>query len=147
MNGVFGVGPFEMLLIAVLALIFIGPQKLPATIAQVMRTIRELRSYAMNVQQEFHEELQGLRDELEGVRQEMEQLAQDVDRDISEMASEVQQVTEQAAAATEPVNELLAPPPPRDGTAPLPSLNGVHANGASRDADEDLPTFADYRPS
>lgn len=145
MNGVFGVGPLEMLLIAVLALVFIGPEKLPSVISQVMRTLRELRDYASNMQQEFQQELQGMREELEGVSREVGQFAEDIYRDTSEVAGEVQQVADQATAG--PVNDLMAPPPPREGTAPLLSPNGVHANGSSADADEDLPTFADYRPS
>jgi sec-independent protein translocase protein TatB len=142
MNGVFGVGPLEMVVIGVLALIFIGPEKLPGVIGQVMKVVRELRAYATQVQDELREELAPLREEIENVTREVSQFAEDVARDTNEIAAEAQQATDFRPA----INELMAPPPPRDTTPALTAPAGVHANGASNDADEDTPTFADYRP-
>jgi sec-independent protein translocase protein TatB len=156
-NGVFGVGPFEMLVIAVLALIFIGPERLPKVIGQTLRTIRELRQYASGIQDEFRDDFREMRQEMESfqrdVSQSMDEMSREVDevsRDVSQLASDVQSAANEAGAAgqapTEPVNELLAPLPPREGSAPLPAPNGVHSNGSSHDLDEDAPVFKDYRP-
>lgn len=156
-GGIFGVGPFEMLLIAVLALIFIGPERLPKVIGQVLRTMRELRQYAAGIQSEFSDDFREMREEIEGfqrdVSQSIDEMSREVDemsRDVSQLAADVQSATNEAgavaAAQSAPVNELLAPPPPREGTAPLPTPNGVHANGSSHDSDEDAPVFKDYTP-
>ncbi len=140
MNGFFGVGPLELLVIAVLALIFIGPERLPGVIRQVMSVINELRGYAEDMRQELAPELEELRQELEGVGREVNQFTADLVSSTNEMAVETQQAI--ATAAT--VNDLMAPPPPLD-TAALPAPAGVSPNGAGPDDDE-RPVFADYRP-
>jgi sec-independent protein translocase protein TatB len=153
-NGVFGVGPFEMLVIAVLALIFIGPERLPKVIGDVMRTIRELRQYASGIQDEFRDDFREMRAEMEtfqrDVSQSVEEMSREVDevsRDVSQLANDVNQAANQSGTTpAEPVNELMAPPPPREGSTPLPTPNGVHSNGSSHESDEDAPVFKDYRP-
>jgi sec-independent protein translocase protein TatB len=154
-NGIFGVGPLEMLVIAVLALIFIGPQRLPSVIGQVMKTIRELREYATGIQNEFRDDFREMREEFESfqrdVTQSMEEMSRDVEevsRDVNQLSTEVHTTASEStdAPTPEPVNELMAPPPPREGTVPLPATNGVHANGALHDDGEDAPVFKDYRP-
>jgi sec-independent protein translocase protein TatB len=139
-NGFFGVGPLELLVIAVLALIFIGPQRLPGVIAQVMRTFRELREQAEHIQAELTAELAPLREELEGVSQEVGRFAEDVSRGANEMAA----ATERATSLTPPIPDMLAPPrASADGAAvPAPSPNGV-----GREEEDARPTFGDYRPS
>ena len=142
MNGLFGVGPLELLVIGVLALIFIGPEKLPAVISQIMRTVRELRSYASQVQDELANELAPVREELQGFSREVTTATEEISQSANEVVAETQQVA--SAAATVP--DLMAPPPPRDLTPQLPAPSGVHANGASRADEEERPAFADYRP-
>ena len=142
MNGLFGVGPLELLVIGVLALIFIGPEKLPGVISQVMRTVRELRSYASQVQEELTSELSEVRQEFEGFSREVTTAAEEVSQSANEVVTE----TQQAASTATTVPDLMAPPPARDFTPQLPAPSGVHANGASHADEEDRPTFADYRP-
>jgi len=65
----FGVGPWELVLIAILALIFIGPEKLPEIMRQIGRTVGELRRMSSELTREFQEELaplQELQSELTG---------------------------------------------------------------------------------
>lgn len=140
MNGFFGVGPLELLVIAVLALIFIGPERLPGVVRQVMSVINELRGYAEDMRQELAPELEELRNELEGVGREVNQFAEDLVSTTNEMATETHQALESAAT----VNDLMAPPPPLD-TAALPAPAGISPNGAGHD-EEERPVFADYRP-
>ena len=166
MNGFFGVGPLELLVIGILALIFIGPERLPGVISQVMRTVRELRDYATQVQDELRGEFAEVRQELEGVARDMDQFSGDLSRSANEVVSGAQQAVDSATAGTstpstaagpaagtafEPAPppttfpELNAPPPPRDMT-PLPAPTAAHTNGVARDDEESRPTFADYRP-
>lgn len=66
---IFGVGPWEVVLIAILALIFIGPEKLPEIMRQIGRTVGELRRMSSELTREFQEELaplQELQSELTG---------------------------------------------------------------------------------
>ena len=140
MNGLFGVGPFELLVVGVLALIFIGPERLPGVIGQVMKTIRELRDYADQVREE-------LRSEFDPIRQDLEEFTRDVNESIGDVTQQVNEVAVEAqqAANSAQVPDLMAPPPPRDTTPPLAAPTGVHTNGVSHD-EEERPAFADYRP-
>jgi len=53
-----GVGPAELIVILVVALIFVGPERLPRLAADVARTIREIRKYTGSLAAEFNEVLQ-----------------------------------------------------------------------------------------
>ncbi len=58
----FGVGPWEVVLIAILALIFIGPEKLPEIMRQIGRTVGELRRMSSELTREFQDELAPLQE-------------------------------------------------------------------------------------
>ncbi|MCS7221237.1 MAG: Sec-independent protein translocase protein TatB [Anaerolineae bacterium] len=59
---IFGVGPWEVVLIAILALIFIGPEKLPEIMRQIGRVVGELRRMSSEITREFQEELAPLQE-------------------------------------------------------------------------------------
>ncbi len=146
MGSFFGIGPLELLVIAVLALIFIGPQRLPGVIQQVMSTLRELRGYADEVQRELSGEFAEMRDELTEVTRDVNQFAQDVAAQTNQVAAETQQVTREVAAEVQPaLGSLTAPPPPLDTPPPVPAQSGISTNGAGHTADDE-PVFRDYRP-
>lgn len=50
-----GIGPLELLLIVVVALIVFGPQRLPELMVQVARFVREFRSYASTLTRDLNE--------------------------------------------------------------------------------------------
>jgi sec-independent protein translocase protein TatB len=72
----FGIGTWELLIILVLALVVLGPQKLPEIARQVGKTITKLRRTADEVRREI--DLDGIRDELTG-DPELQKLQQDLD--------------------------------------------------------------------
>ncbi len=53
-----GVGPAELIVILVVALIFVGPERLPKLAADIARTIREIRKYTGSIAAEFNEVIQ-----------------------------------------------------------------------------------------
>ena len=48
-------GPAELIVILVVALIFVGPERLPKLAADIARTIREIRKYTGSLAAEFNE--------------------------------------------------------------------------------------------
>ena len=54
----FGVGPAELIVILVVALVFVGPERLPRLAADLARTIREIRKYTGSLAAEFNEVIQ-----------------------------------------------------------------------------------------
>jgi len=67
----FGIGPLELLLVAVVALLVLGPQRLPEAAVQLARFIRSLRRYATSMSAEFRQEFQEVLAELEEMRAEV----------------------------------------------------------------------------
>jgi len=53
-----GVGPMELVVILVVALVFVGPERLPKLAADIARTIREIRKYTGSLAAEFNEVIQ-----------------------------------------------------------------------------------------
>lgn len=63
MDGFFGIGLLELFLIAILALIVLGPERLPGAMRQIAGYIREIRRLGSELTSQFSDELQVL-DEL-----------------------------------------------------------------------------------
>lgn len=62
-----GIGPGEMVLIAVVALVVIGPEKFPEFAKIALRTFRDLRGYMDDVKGELRKELQPVKKEIDQV--------------------------------------------------------------------------------
>ena len=61
----FGIGFPEMIIIAGIALVVIGPEKFPDFAKIVMRTIRDLRGYVDEARQEINKELKPMKKEID----------------------------------------------------------------------------------
>jgi sec-independent protein translocase protein TatB len=62
MNSFFGLGPMELALIIFIALIVLGPERLPGTIREVMKYWKYFRNLSSELTSQFSEELKGLED-------------------------------------------------------------------------------------
>src|SRR3712207_4152191 len=90
----FGIGPQEMFIVLVVALVVFGPKRLPELAGQVGRWVREFRKMSADltgefdktfaevddVRRSFQRELAGMKDEVEGV-------SKSVKRDLKGAAS------------------------------------------------------------
>ena len=63
-----GVGPAELIVILVVALVVVGPERLPRLAADIARTIRELRKYTSSITAEFTDVIKDFEKETEGER-------------------------------------------------------------------------------
>ena len=115
-----GLGIPEMLLIAVLALIFIGPERLPGVIRQVLSAYRQVRSlgneWREQVEREIGADLRSLTEDvnvgLEAFGRTIEQQIQDVDAEIKD--AQAAAMGTDSTVPTVPANPdlpELAPPP------------------------------------
>ena len=59
-----GIGFTEMLIVAAVALVFLGPQKFPGFAKMAVRTFRDLRSYMDDVKEEVTKEILPVKKEL-----------------------------------------------------------------------------------
>ena len=58
MDSFFGIGLFELVLIAIIALVVMGPERLPGAMREVAKYMRQLRQVSNEFQSQFSEELQ-----------------------------------------------------------------------------------------
>lgn len=127
----FDIGLPELMIILVLGLVLLGPDRLPGVIRQITGFIRMLRSSYGDALAVFkdqlgdvQEDIDAIRGELSSIQGEVRSTAEDVEKDVKEVESEVKTAgadiqrgldeTAKEAAATRPDQvgaEANAPPP------------------------------------
>jgi sec-independent protein translocase protein TatB len=117
-----GMGPMEIVLIVVLALIVFGPAKLPEIMGQVGKAIGDFRRATSELSDEFNRTIQAELQETKAVVDDTKSAVTGVHTSIN------------AAIAGTPAPALTVP-------APAPSTNGK--NGANATAVVDEPALAD----
>ena len=83
----FDVGFSEIVLIAVVALIVIGPERLPKTARTLGHLFGRLQRYVNEVKADISREME--LDELKKLQQEVKSAAQDIEQSVSNMKNEV----------------------------------------------------------
>jgi sec-independent protein translocase protein TatB len=111
----FGVGAFELALVAVIAVIVLGPERIPGVAVQLARAVRYMRGYANDATADIRRELQELTKEYDEVRRELSDFRQSVGRDVTSVAGEVSKAVEQGRPKIEagPIIEPGGDPPPK----------------------------------
>ncbi|WP_261816415.1 Sec-independent protein translocase protein TatB [Vibrio gallicus] len=91
----FDIGFWELILISVLGLVVLGPERLPVAIRSVMRFMNSAKSMANNVKEELDHELkiQELQDNLrKAEKMGMEELAPELKKSVDELKQAAQSV-------------------------------------------------------
>lgn len=135
----FDIGFSELVLIALLALIVLGPKRLPEVARTAGRWLGQLRRFMTDVKQDFDrelrtaelEELRKLKEELNNTRRLMEESSQQIFRDLS---SELETTTATIA------------PPAETKTAPAPETPAIEAPSSAPDSNPTAPETAERPP-
>ncbi|MFQ5878753.1 MAG: Sec-independent protein translocase protein TatB [Dehalococcoidia bacterium] len=115
---IFGIGFGEVALIIIVALILVGPRRLPETAAHLGRTVRTLRRYAAAVTAQVKEEFADLEAEYQAMKEETEETKRglrDVSAEMQEEAKGLEQDIDRSAAdinraiAQEPIDSTARP--------------------------------------
>jgi sec-independent protein translocase protein TatB len=116
---ILGIGPMELLLIVVLALIVLGPEKLPEVMAQVGRAMNQLRKVTTQLSDEFNRTIQAEFNETRSVVEEARAAVSGARANVDEalMATTAPRRLDEAALAS-PL------PPTTDATAPSAQPGG-----------------------
>ncbi len=99
----FGLGTSEILLIAMVALIVVGPKELPGLLRTIGRWVGQLKALAADFQGHIDDLTResGVKDVKKGVEESLEELSiEDLDREFKEMEAELRQ--QLAAGAEKP---------------------------------------------
>lgn len=117
----FGVGPVELIVILVLALILFGPERLPEMAAKAGRTVRQLREISQAFTEEFQREVAQageLKETTEMLQREVEALKQEANvlrGEIVEVVEALEPAPEDASAEAEPKAEAIPPTEAAEG--------------------------------
>jgi sec-independent protein translocase protein TatB len=133
MDSFFGIGLFELVMIAVIALLVLGPERLPGAMREVAKYMRQLRNISNEFQSQFSEELKML-DEINPRRIINEAI--DPNSPAANSAKPpVQAATTKAATVAKPAAAAAAKPvaaktitPPAAPAAPPAIANGEPTN-------------------
>lgn len=93
----FDIGFWELLVIAVLALLVLGPERLPGAIRSTMKTVRSVKSAASGFRQEMEHQLR--------VHELHENLKKAEQQGLKDMSPELQKSVDELKEAAESVQE------------------------------------------
>jgi sec-independent protein translocase protein TatB len=129
---IFGMGPLEIVLIMVIALIVFGPAKLPEIMGQVGRAIAEIRRTTSVLSDEFNRTIQAELQETRALVDDTKSAVTGVHTSISSA------ITSTAAATAAPVRTTL----PGDAVATANGTNGTSGTNGTAPA-QAAPPLAD----
>ncbi len=119
--GFFGIGFPELALIFAIAVVVLGPERIPAVAAQLARILKYLRGYATDATAQLRSELAELTREYEEVRKELQEFRQSVARDFTSVTEELASVGNEANKALREAQPIVEPggdPPPAAPSSP-----------------------------
>lgn len=108
-----GIGYQELLLVLVLLLVVVGPERLPAMAYQIGRAVRTMQGYARAVRDEFRDEIDYLDEQYKTIKGQVDEAQQVMRTENARLNAELREVTNTVestvALATEnPVPEIAA---------------------------------------
>jgi sec-independent protein translocase protein TatB len=138
-----GIGPAEIIVILVVALVVVGPERLPRLAADIARTIRELRKYTSGITAEFTEVIHDFEKETEGERSQWKEIGEGLTSATRSVTDALRSARADADPTDAPQPAAPALPEPASGPSasgtwkdiPEPGLNAEPStNGASAPA-------------
>ncbi|MGI8926236.1 MAG: Sec-independent protein translocase protein TatB [Tepidiformaceae bacterium] len=88
-----GVGYQELLLVLVLMLVVVGPERLPAVAYQIGRWVRQMQRYARAVRDEFSDEIGYIEEQYRAVKGEVDTTRQTLREQQVKFAAEMRETT------------------------------------------------------
>jgi sec-independent protein translocase protein TatB len=105
-----GIGYQELLLILVLLLVVVGPERLPQMAYQIGRAVRQMQMYARAVREEFRDEIDYLDEQYRTMRGEIELAQRALREEEAKLNRELAEVDATLRAATTEAEHALAAP-------------------------------------
>jgi len=107
-----GVGPFEIALVAIIAVIVLGPERLPMVAVQLARAVRYMRGYANDATADIRKELEELTKEYDEIRKEFREFQTSARKDVASVADEIDRTLRESQE--QPIVEPGGEPPPKE---------------------------------
>ncbi|RYI11458.1 Sec-independent protein translocase subunit TatB, partial [Proteus mirabilis] len=136
----FDIGFSQLLLVMVIGLVFLGPERLPVAVKTIAGWVRALRSLAANVQNELTQELklQELQESLKKVEEKanLQTLSPELKASMDELKEAAQSLKETYQAPTTPGSTETEQSVKTDSTEPTPS--DLAALAEANEANDDV---------
>lgn len=121
----FGIGPLEAALVIVIAVIVLGPERIPEVAVQIAKAVKFLRGYATSATSQMRAELDELTREYDEVRRELREFRQSVGKDVDSIANQITQTLLNEPALKDPIIEPGGEPPPSEPAAGAPGKTSL----------------------
>ncbi len=109
-----GIGYQELLLVLILLLVVVGPERLPGMAYQIGRAVRQMQMYARAVRAEFRDEIDYLDEQYKTIRGGVDEAKQTLRAEQAKFDAEMNQ-------ATAPLAELSLTAPGEQKVVPFPA--------------------------
>lgn len=143
-----GIGYQEILAILLVALIVLGPERLPQVAYHLGRAVRTMQRYARLVRDEFREELEMLEEEYKGIRAEMEAARAELRAHEAELRARLEETNRELERVRREAHVALQPPPStgQDGSPTPNPPAGLPLQGATNAPPTPEPTASGVKP-
>lgn len=140
------IGPVELILIAGIALIVIGPEKFPEFAKIAIRTVRDLRGYVSEVKADINKEMSAVRKEVKSLsRYDPETY---IDALAGTTKEEEKKPASSAATNQTPTTDATPGAAPSGGASPTPGTQaGEEPAGGDASAAQDGPKNSSNNPT
>jgi sec-independent protein translocase protein TatB len=126
----FGIGPLEILLVSIVAIIVLGPERFPQVAVQVARAVKYLRGYANDATSQLREEFAELTKEYEDLRKEIDDIRGNVTKETTTVTDQVSRVMTETKPVLEAPKLLDTPGPIVEPGGELPPDRKSSSNGS-----------------
>lgn len=129
-----GIGYQELLLVLVLLLVVVGPERLPAMAYQIGRAVRTMQMYARAVRDEFKDEIDYLDEQYKTVKGEVDSMNATMRQEQAKLNAELSSGIKEVS---EPLNEVKTS---LDAEGKVRPFAAPGTNGTGKPAGESAPT-------
>lgn len=124
-----GIGYQELLLVLVLLLVVVGPERLPTMAYQIGRAVRQMQGYARAVRDEFRDEIDYLDEQYKTIKGQVDDVQKVMREEQAKLNSEMRQTSGEAGGLL-PSEPLLPALPESSAPAPAAEPEAPVANSS-----------------
>ena len=106
----FGIGPLELLLCVIIAVVVLGPERFPQAAVQVAKALKFLRGYATEATSDLREEFAELTKDYESMRVELNEVRSGVFQHVASVTEELARASGEVHKAVGEGRPALRPP-------------------------------------
>lgn len=122
-----GIGYQELLLVLVLLLVVVGPERLPTMAYQIGRAVRQMQGYARAVRDEFRDEIDYLDEQYRTIKGQVDEAQKVIREEQVKLNSEMRETSLDSGGIL-PAEPLLPPLPESTAPASAPSSTPTPAS-------------------